>query len=278
MEVQIGDLAPNQTAIIHWWMISSLEGIFKNYNATFENKNLLGDDRLSLLDELEIHELIRNVKLYNPVKPEDRLDDVLDFLINQRKDVNRVPDAIVDSRNLSFTPVFEGNVTSLTEVGRENVDEKGIKLIQYRIQSLANNTSAWNYFRFVDEDVQHLPLTITNVVNVTQGAHKLPVENAWIRRNSKGNPRRNFLSLHLFAFMDEQVSTFDVTVCIGGANCTVDESLAITALPLIDPGDIVDQVENATLSPVRPPRSGSSALAISYGAICILFGLEVIFS
>ena len=35
-----------------------------NYSATFENINPLGDPQLSILDELKIHELIRNVMIY----------------------------------------------------------------------------------------------------------------------------------------------------------------------------------------------------------------------
>ena len=58
LTVMFGDLAPNTTVVARWLMISSLQGEFMNYSATFENINPLGDPQLSILDELEIHELI----------------------------------------------------------------------------------------------------------------------------------------------------------------------------------------------------------------------------
>ena len=61
-------------------MISSLQGEFKNYSASFENNNPLGDPKLSILDELQIHELFRNVEIFGSNKD----DGVLDFLVSKR--------------------------------------------------------------------------------------------------------------------------------------------------------------------------------------------------
>ena len=60
LTVFFGDILPNTTKVARWQIISNLHGEFKNYSATFENINPLGDPNLSLLDKLEIHELIRN--------------------------------------------------------------------------------------------------------------------------------------------------------------------------------------------------------------------------
>ncbi len=88
-------------------MITSLQGHFTNYSATFTNVNPLGDERLSLLDELVIHELIRNVRIYAVGGGVD--DGVLDFLANDRKDASVVPDALYDSRDLARRPVEFGD-------------------------------------------------------------------------------------------------------------------------------------------------------------------------
>ena len=71
--VTFGDVPPDATKVARWQILSSLQGEYRNYSATFENINPLGDPNLSILDELEIHELIRNLKIYG----------VLDFLVNE---------------------------------------------------------------------------------------------------------------------------------------------------------------------------------------------------
>ncbi len=65
LTVNFGDLTPNTTKVARWQILSSLKGEFKKYSATFENVHPLGDPRLSILDELKIHELIRNVIMYD---------------------------------------------------------------------------------------------------------------------------------------------------------------------------------------------------------------------
>ena len=61
LTVSFDDITPRAAKVARWYMISNLQGEFKNYSATFENVNPLGDIRLSILDDLQIHELYRNV-------------------------------------------------------------------------------------------------------------------------------------------------------------------------------------------------------------------------
>ncbi len=91
------------------------QGHFRNYSATFTNSNPLGDEKLSLLDELEIHELLRNVRLYKSelrrsASDSDPEDGILDFLANDRKDLYQVPDAVYDSRSLERSNVGAGEL------------------------------------------------------------------------------------------------------------------------------------------------------------------------
>ena len=67
-----------------------------NYSASFEYMNPLGDPRLSVLDELVIHDLIRNVQIYQ----EGEDDGVLDFLVNDRNDSLSIPDALYKQQNI----------------------------------------------------------------------------------------------------------------------------------------------------------------------------------
>ena len=57
-----------------------------NYSASFEYMNPLGDPRLSVLDELVIHDLIRNVQI-----PRGEYDGILDFLVNDKSDLFDIP-------------------------------------------------------------------------------------------------------------------------------------------------------------------------------------------
>ena len=82
LSVDFGDIPAMPTRVVRWVMITSLQGEFMNYSATFEYMNPLGDPRLSVLDELVILELIRNMLIYQ----ESESDGVLDFLVNDRRD------------------------------------------------------------------------------------------------------------------------------------------------------------------------------------------------
>jgi hypothetical protein len=84
-----GEIPPNQRKIANWWMTSSLQGLFIDYKATFEHLDGFGDPRLSLIKDLEIHELIHLIEAQGP------LDDGLpDFLVNDVPDVNDFPDTV----------------------------------------------------------------------------------------------------------------------------------------------------------------------------------------
>ncbi len=108
LSVALGTLRPNSTAVVRWWMTSSLSGTFRNFSAAFSNANPLGDERLSLLDELEIHELVRNVKLFGG-DGGDADDGVLDFLVNDVMDAEGEPEAVYDSRDLTRADVGFGS-------------------------------------------------------------------------------------------------------------------------------------------------------------------------
>ncbi|MCX6921959.1 MAG: putative Ig domain-containing protein [Verrucomicrobia bacterium] len=89
LTVNFGDLLPGQTRIGRWLLTSSLQGLFTDYNATFEQVTELGDERLSLFDGLEIHELTRVVQA-----PGAWNDSLPDFLVNEVADVNSLPDTL----------------------------------------------------------------------------------------------------------------------------------------------------------------------------------------
>lgn len=58
LTVSFGDLAPGQSAVGRWLLVSSLQGLFIDYTATWEHIDGMGNPRLSLIDDLSIHEMI----------------------------------------------------------------------------------------------------------------------------------------------------------------------------------------------------------------------------
>ena len=71
LTVEFGNIAAGKTAVADWLLKSSLQGKFTDYKATFEHVNSLGKSELSLIKEVNIHELIHQVLVNhtNPDKP-----------------------------------------------------------------------------------------------------------------------------------------------------------------------------------------------------------------
>ena len=204
LTVMFGDLAPNTTTVARWQMISSLQGQFRNYSATFENINPLGDPNLSILDELEIHELIRNVRIYN--LPED---DVQNFLVNELDDFLVYPDALYSSKTLRHYNVSVGVVLSVHTISTSEE-------ILLSVNTFSNSTG-WVYYRY--EDIQGIFSSIVPSNTVIKQENNqiisLSPENSWITRNRDSNSEIDTFYLHL---VDSVTSvgeiTFNISLCV----------------------------------------------------------------
>ncbi|MBN2512291.1 MAG: hypothetical protein JXB18_05085, partial [Sedimentisphaerales bacterium] len=95
LTVNMGDINPGGRTIARWQMVSPLQGEFVSYSASFEHINGLGDSRLSLIQNVEVHELIHCVRMDEPVD-----DRVVDFLVNDLADANAIPDTLYTSNGL----------------------------------------------------------------------------------------------------------------------------------------------------------------------------------
>ena len=184
LTVMFGDLAPNTTVVARWQMISSLQGEFRNYSATFENINPLGDPNLSILDELEIHELIRNIRIYGT--SED--DEVLDFLVNEVNDAFTYPDMLYSSKSLEHYNVSTGVVLSV----------RSLTTHVLKVRTVSNSTG-WVYYRY--EDNQGILSSIAFTLNGTkqEGANivSIPPENSWITKDDSSTSNDDVFYLHI---------------------------------------------------------------------------------
>ena len=185
--VDFGDIPAMTTKVARWFMISSLQGEFMNYSASFEYMNPLGDPRLSVLDELVIHDLIRNVQVYQ----EGENDGVLDFLVNDIEDMFSIPDALYSSKTLTRYDVSVGYVESVEKLGPERLKVH-----------VVSNSSGWIYFQ---HDVTSIPIKIRQSLNLTKFQSEetvyLPPENAWISGDVQGNSREKYL--HIIDFFED---------------------------------------------------------------------------
>ena len=216
LTVIFGDLAPNTTMVARWLIISSLEGEFTDYSATFQNINPLGDPKLSVLDDLQIHELLRNVRIYSDPNEDD---GVLDFLVNEQSDLLAYPDAIYSSKTLQRYNVSVGKVLTVRVSSRSDT----ASLIEVRTSS---NTTGWVYYRY--EDTQGILSGTALSVNATKiEGHSgkrihLPPENSWITRNRVPIGDAEALHLHI---LDNVKTTDEVNffmdICL--VNCQEQE-------------------------------------------------------
>lgn len=221
LTVMFGDLAPNTTTVARWQIISSLQGEFMNYSATFENTNPLGDPRLSILDELEIHELIRNVLIYSLSNEED---GVLDFLVNDRNDLFAYPDALYSSKTLQRYNVSVGTIVSVRTL------QLPVSLLEVRTTS---NNTGWVYYRY--EDTQGLLSMTASAVNSTKHEHnetiQLPSENSWITRDRDSRSGSETLYLHI---VDHVQTLGDIvfTLNLCTSDCSPEERPFMPPTPL----------------------------------------------
>lgn len=204
LTVTFGDLEPNTTAVARWFMISSLQGEFMSYSATFENVNPLGDPKLSILDDLQIHELIRNVDMYT--SSED--DGILDFLVNDRSDYLAYPDALYSSRTLERYNVSAGVVLSV----QANSENMTVSLVV----STSTNSTGWVYYRY--EDMQDTLRNTASSVNGTkcEGNHTvlIPSQNSWITSDRDGT-----FYLHIVDYLETTDEEVVYTLDLCTVNC-----------------------------------------------------------
>ena len=195
LTVMFGDLAPDSTVVARWQMISSLQGEFRNYSATFENINPLGDPNLSILDELEIHELIRNVRIYGT--SED--DEVLDFLVNEVNDAFVYPDMLYSSKSLEHYNVSTGLVLSARSVSTH--------LLEVRT---ASNNTGWVYYRYEDNQgiLSRIAFTLNGTRQEGTETISIPPENSWITRDDSSNSNDDAFYLHIL----DNITTTDEVI------------------------------------------------------------------
>jgi hypothetical protein len=134
LTANLGNIDPGKAEVARWMMTSTLQGKFVEYKATFEHSDDLGGKQTSLIDNVEIHELLH-------VARADRAgdDDRPDFLANDdRSDL--IPDMLYMSDGSSAVVNSANN--ALTDGAASHND--------LQVQLTANVPPGWSYLRVPD--------------------------------------------------------------------------------------------------------------------------------
>lgn len=131
LTANFGTIDPKSKRLAVWEMSSNVQGLFTEYSATFEHLDGLGDPRISLLKDVQIHEMIR---LVNALGAKD--DGLPDFLTNDIVDPDDRPDTIYLSDG-SSAPVAVVETAEVTGAG-----------LSYTITTPP--TTGWTYLRLPD--------------------------------------------------------------------------------------------------------------------------------
>ncbi len=135
LTANLGQLAPGSTTVADWQLLCSLAGKFISYNATYQHMSQLGSLQTSLIDNLNIHELIHT---FMSVRPGD--DAVPDFLVNDIPDPANLPDTVYLS---------DGTTNSVTIITGATTDGSiGPKQMQAVLR--ASMSAGWNYLEAPD--------------------------------------------------------------------------------------------------------------------------------
>lgn len=98
--VDFGTLQPTQTGKGAWDMITSLNGTFTDFRATYTHASELGGEATSIITALDAHFIAHEVINDDPGR-----DNIKDFLADVDRDPNEIPDALYESQEGNILPV-----------------------------------------------------------------------------------------------------------------------------------------------------------------------------
>ena len=96
LQVDLGGIVPGGTSVADWLLLSSIQGDFLSFSASFTHNDDLGNPRTSILDSVDTHFLEHVVRAVDP--QDDGKQDFLAFdATDPTKDMNALPDTLWNS-------------------------------------------------------------------------------------------------------------------------------------------------------------------------------------
>jgi len=185
LSVNLGNIDPAGTAVARWFMTSTLAGTFSEYSATFEHIDELGDPRLSLIDEVHIHELNHCVRVDIPSD-----DNKPDFLANDLPDNDHMPDKLYNSDGTVSDVAVASNPTISGSLGFGNL----------QVQLAATCPAGWVYIEADDPGME-----LYNLVRVVRddGREIMVDENAWTTHRTTCPEGQGCMRIHKVHIFDK---------------------------------------------------------------------------
>ncbi|MBQ1800765.1 MAG: hypothetical protein II011_08460, partial [Prevotella sp.] len=153
---EFGTIPAHSQAYAQWWLQSTLLGHFVEYNIEATHVTSYGNENLSLLDQVTIHELIHG---FTPTDKGGRA-----FLVNDISDIDDLPDQVY------FTDATQEDVSiAVNAVATKQSDtEYTLEIVPLK--------GGWNYGNVLDPTVGRQKL----IKVVRQRDNKeLPLDNVW---------------------------------------------------------------------------------------------------
>ena len=191
-----GTIPAHTQAYAQWWLQSTLLGHFVKYNVEATHVTSYGNENLSLLDQVTIHELIRG---FTPSAISPQTSAIgRAFLVNDVTDADDMPDAIY------FTDATQDAVYELasTTIDKQSDTEYHLTLVPTQ--------AGWSYGNIMDPTVGRQKLT--KIVRKSDGK-EVNLDNLWqtdrTLRDGKDPIKEN--RLHFVANMPLTGETFILT-------------------------------------------------------------------
>ncbi|HOY57002.1 MAG TPA: putative Ig domain-containing protein, partial [Verrucomicrobiota bacterium] len=214
LTADFGAIPPRGLAIGRWLLRSSLQGLFIDYEARFEHVDGLGEPRLSLIEGVAIHELIRIVHARGAVD-----DGLPDMLVNDFADDLDLPDTLYLSSG-AVHPVSV--IRQVTVDGQPDGDDLSIEIS-------AIVPAGWVYLRLPDPaNGQH---TLTRIAR-PDGSEIVIGDNAWITdRTFVGGGHRPVYEHTLHILDDASPGAYTLTYAPAPDLDLVPPASLVSALP-----------------------------------------------
>jgi RHS repeat-associated protein len=135
LTVDFGDIAPGQTADASFLLLSSLQGVFDNFTATFSHSDALGGTETSLIKSVVTHSLVHAGNFNYPDST-----GATDYLVDDNPNPQGLPDTIYFSDGTTTT-VNIATGAAWSQVGSSS---------QLTFQVTASATSGWDYIQLPD--------------------------------------------------------------------------------------------------------------------------------
>ena len=190
LRIELGDIPPGGSIVAYWIIITTLDGTFLDFSASFIHLNALGGTETSLIKEVRTSILMRDIKT-----------DELDFLFLIDADGNGIPDELLD-------PIF-GDTTEVVDVNYTITYDVGAVTMLIETQKFEG--------RWIFVDVEDPYSNLVSIVKIVRSDGKeLDPSNYWMA-NGKiyflDDPEQNytiFYNVHDVAITDVSVSSSSV--------------------------------------------------------------------